>query len=108
MLYLMWMQPLALALGALLLAVALPAFALPLVLVSGAAFVWAFAIGVLPRLRRRDAYDLSELKRVHEEEEMRALDPEGALGLPEKVVCPRCFTEYPHRVRACPRCGHGS
>lgn len=107
MLYLMWMQPLALAVGALLLAVALPAFALPLALVSGVGFVWAFVVGVLPRLRRRDSYDLGELKRVHEEEEMRSLDPEGALGLPEKVVCPRCFTEYPHRIGACPRCGHG-
>ncbi len=103
----MWIRPLALAAGALLLAVALPAFAAPFLLVSVAGCGWAFAVGLLPRLRRRDAYDLGELRRVHDEEEIRALDDEGAMGLPEKVVCPRCFTEYPHRLGACPKCGAG-
>lgn len=107
----MWMRALAIAAVALLLAPAgngiAPLFGGALVLVAVGASVWAFALGVLPRLRPRDRYDLGELQRVHEEEEIRALHGEGPLGLPENVVCPRCFTEYPARLGACPRCGAG-
>ncbi len=100
-----WLPPLALAAGALLLAPFVPPLASLLVLVAVAGCLWSFAVGVLPRLRPRDAYDLRELKRVHEAEEIRALDDEGALGDPEKVSCLRCMTEYSYRLGACPRCG---
>ena len=104
-----WFAPLALAAGALLLAV--PAsFVSPvagegLAVLGAAAAIWTFAVGVLPRLRPRDAYDLGELKRVHEREELLALDDGGALGHPETVVCGRCMNEYPYRLGACPKCG---
>ena len=76
----MWTRPLALAAGSLLLAAALPAFAAPLLLVAAVGCGWALAVAVVPQLRRPDAYDLGELRRVHEQEEVRALDDEGALG----------------------------
>jgi hypothetical protein len=101
----MWIRPLALAAAALLLAAVVPAGGGVLVLIAAGACAWAFAVGVLPRFRPRDAYDLGELRRVHESEELRALDDEGALGAPEKVICLRCMTEYDYRLGACPRCG---
>ena len=104
----MWIRFLALAVAALFLAfpayVFSPVLGGSLIIVAGSASIAAIAYGVGPRLRR-DAYDLAELKRVHEEEELRALDPEAAMGDPESVICPRCMTEYPARLGACPRCG---
>ncbi len=105
----MWIRPLALAAGALFLSLAtygyLPALGGALIFVAGVSTIWAAWLGLSPRLRPRDPYDLGELARVHEEEEIRALDPEGALGNPERVVCLRCMTDYPFRLGACPKCG---
>ena len=106
MLYRMWIRALALAAVTLILA----PFVYPtssvaggiLVAIAGVSSAWAFATGVLSRLKPRDRYDLGELRRVHDEEELNALH-EDATG--ESVVCPRCFTQYPARVGACPRCG---
>ena len=105
----MWVRLLALSIGAFGLAglayVASPVGGGALVGVAGLAAIGALIAGLGPKLRRRDAYDLEELKRVHEQEELRELDPEGALGEPERVVCPRCMNDYPFRLGACPRCG---
>lgn len=78
-------------------------------LVCGAvvASAWAVFEAVKPRLRARDPYDLGELRRVHEEEELRALEPSEAITVPMRVVCSRCFSEYDGRLGACPRCGAG-
>ena len=106
MLYRMWIRALALAAVALTLAPfvlpASPVAGAILIAIAGVASVWAFATGALPRLKPRDRYDLGELRRVHEEEKLDALHD---LVVAENVVCPRCFTEYPARIRACPRCG---
>jgi hypothetical protein len=105
----MWVPPLAIALAALFLAGPAyglsPAWGGSLIAVAAIGAVWSFAVGVLPRLKRKDAYSLDELRRVQEEEELRALDPEMALGEPDRVVCARCMNEYPFRLGACPRCG---
>ena len=100
-----WIRALAIAAGALFLAPfvypVLPPGGALLVLVAVSGCLWALALGILPRLRPRDAYDLGELRRVHEE----ARDEEEPMGEPENVVCLRCMTEYPYRLGACPRCG---
>ncbi len=107
----MWVRALALAVLAMLLAG--PAFvfsnALGFACLLGATLAsgWAIYEGIKPRLRARDPYDLSELKRVHDEEERRALEPDEVVLVPTRVVCSRCNTEYDARVRACPRCGAG-
>ena len=106
MLYRMWIRALAIAAVALTLA----PFVYPLspvaggllVAIAGLACLWAFIEGALPHLKSRDRYDLGELRKLHEEEEIHALH-EGTDG--DHVVCPRCYTEYPARVGACPRCG---
>ncbi|GEM_PF-6987000 len=104
-----WLRPLALAAGALFLAgpiyVFSPLLGGLLVLVAAIGCVWAATLGILPRLRSRDPYDLGELRRVHHEEEVRAMDDEGALGDPQRVVCGRCLNEFPYRLGACPKCG---
>lgn len=105
----MWIGPLALAVGALWLAG--PAYAFSplaggsLLVIAGIATVWSLVLGVGPKLRGRGVYDLQELRRVHEEESLRALEPEEALGRGETVICSRCMFEFPSRIRACPRCG---
>lgn len=105
----MWIGPLALAVGALFLAG--PAYAVSpliggaLIVVAGISAAWAGVLGLGPKFRRRGAYDLAELQRVHEQEELRALDPEAALGDVDSVLCLRCMNEYPARLGACPRCG---
>jgi hypothetical protein len=105
----MWIRLLALSIGAFLLAgptyIFAPVVGGALLGIAGLSAVASIVVGLGPKLRRRNAYDLQELKRVHEEEELRALDPEGALGQPESVVCPRCLADYPYRLGACPRCG---
>ena len=106
MLYPMWVRALAIAAVALVLA----PFVYPvssvgggvLIAVAGMSSVWALVVGLRPRFRSHDPYSLAELRRVVEEEEIDALH-EGMAG--EGVVCPRCFTEYPARLGACPRCG---
>ena len=108
----MWMRALAIAVPALLLAPLVygvsPVLSGLLVLVAVAGSAWAIASGLSPRLRPQDQYDLSELRRVHEEEKLRDAEPEEALPSGDFVVCPRCFEEYPSRLRACPRCGSGA
>lgn len=108
----MWMRALAIAVPALLLAPFVygvaPLFGTLLVLLGVSASVWAIALGLTLRLKPRDPYDLGELRRVQEEEELRAAEPEDALPLGDRVVCPRCFEEYSSRLRACPRCGTGA
>ncbi|RYG21489.1 hypothetical protein EON82_18745 [bacterium] len=105
----MWIRLVALAIGALLLAGAVygaaPVAGEALIGLAGFATIAALVVGLGPKLRSRGAYDLNELKRVHEREELRTLDPDDALGEPETVLCPCCMTDYPYRLRACPRCG---
>lgn len=54
-------------------------------------------------LRSRDPYDLRELKRIHEEEELRRLELPDADEL-EQVVCPNCGWVYSSRFPICPEC----
>lgn len=104
-----WLRPLALAAGALILGLSihatLPFLATVLFGVAGISTIWALSVVMVPLLRHRDPYDLSELRRVDEEEEIWALDDEGALGNPERVVCLRCMEDYDYRLGACPKCG---
>ena len=108
----MWMRALAIAVPALLLAPfaygVSPLLAGFLVFVAVAASVWAGFAGLSSRSGSRDPYDLGELKRLQEREELRAVEPDEALPAGDTVVCPRCFGEYPARLRACPRCGSGA
>lgn len=108
----MWMRALAIAVPAFLLAPfaygVSPLMGSLLVLVAVAGCGWAMASGLAPRFKTRDPYDLGELRRLQEEEELRAAEPEGALPMGDHVVCPRCFQEFSSRLRACPRCGAGA
>ena len=56
---------------------------------------------------RRDPYDLSQLREVHEERAWRPGDPEPVDGEHAMALCPRCGAEYEARLGACPRCGAG-
>ena len=107
MLYRVWIRTLALAVGALSLALAIggvsPALSGALIFAAGAATLWTAGLLIVPRLRTRDRYDLGELARVHEETGL--LEGECEIESPDTVVCFRCHTEYPFRLRACPRCG---
>ena len=107
----MWVRALALAVLASLLAP--PAFVVSgalgaaFVTVAAVASLWSVYVGMKPRFRRSRGYDLGELRRVHEEAERRALEPDEAITVPTSVVCSRCLAEYDARLRACPRCGAG-
>jgi hypothetical protein len=60
--------------------------------------------GVKPLLRRRNPYDLDQLRRIHEEEELRAIDPGEVSQEAEWVVCPHCGNRYRTRLLICPNC----
>ncbi len=52
---------------------------------------------------RRGKYDLRELQRVHEREELDSIEvgaPEDADG----IVCVHCGTVYDRRIPVCPNC----
>jgi len=57
-----------------------------------------------PSLRRRDRFDLEELRRVHEREELKAIDPGGISEFADRIVCPHCGRDYSARFPICPSC----
>ncbi len=68
----------------------------------GAVIHWASGL----RLRRKDPYDLSELARVHEEEERRAIEDElMEMDSAGNAVCLTCGNHFDPKLHVCPRCG---
>lgn len=105
----LWVRPLALAAAILILGmavyVAMPFVAMLLFGASGVAAIWAISLMFAPLLRPRDPYDLDELRKVHEKEEVRTLIAEEVpVGDVDKVLCACCMEEYDQRLRSCPRC----
>jgi hypothetical protein len=68
---------------------------------AGVAIVWAIATVVAQRPSR---YDLKALARVHELEEMRAIELEEPEEY-DSVVCLCCSQTYSTDFRICPYCG---
>ncbi|MCW5946117.1 MAG: hypothetical protein KIT74_03725 [Fimbriimonadales bacterium] len=52
---------------------------------------------------KRDPYDLSLLKEIHEEEELRNVRVPESTG--DNVMCPACGEVYTNEFPICPRCG---
>jgi len=104
----LWIRLLALAAVALIIACpilgVIPLLGQALILCGGVLSIWALVVGLGPHLRRRGKYDLGELQRVHEAEELRALHWNEAPIDPIYVLCSCCMEEYPHKLPACPRC----
>ena len=103
----LWIRLLALAAAAIFLGFpllgAMPVIGAALLVAGGGLSLWALGLGLSPYLKR-GKYDLGELQRVHEAEELRALHWNEAPVDPNYILCPCCMEEYPHRLPACPRC----
>lgn len=104
----LWIRLLALAAAAIFLALPLsgsaPLLSEALLGSAGILSIWALVLGLGPHIRLGKKYDLGELQRVHEAEELRALHWNEAPVDPAYVLCRCCMEEYPHQLPACPRC----
>jgi len=54
--------------------------------------------------RRSGRYDLNQLRRIHEEEELDSLDPGYVSDHADVVVCAHCGNSYSSRFPICPSC----
>ncbi len=64
-------------------------------------------LGVAPRLRKRDQYDLNALRELQEREELEAIDVGEVSPDADTVVCPNCGASYKRRILQCPHCRCG-
>ncbi len=54
---------------------------------------------------KKGRYDLGELKKVQEREELDALYKQEVKPMEEEVVCLSCHSAFDARLPACPNCG---
>jgi len=102
-----WVVPLGLGMVAFFLAEGLLATGTlrdALVGASGVFVLIAIFQGARPYLKPKDRFDLKELQRVHEREELKAIDPGEVSEFADRVVCPRCGMDYSTRFPICPHC----
>lgn len=100
-----WLAPLAVAMAAMMLGLAVPILFLPMLFITGMGCVVAAALGL--KALRRDPYDLRALRDLDENE--RDGDPsEPELHKVDRILCVHCGDEYNIRLPACPRCGRSS
>jgi hypothetical protein len=103
-----WMTPVAMAAVCLLLAAAIPIVMVSRILLTLVVVLLAMAVmEVLKQVpaRARDPYDLSELRRIHEEEEMQEAMEYDVAGDASEAVCPHCGNVYTATYPLCPECG---
>lgn len=76
------------------------------ILVVGALSLLGAAVsGVVDWLgKRRPRYDLQELRKVHEREELREVE-ELDLDSETSIMCVHCGHIYGHMFKVCPQCG---
>ncbi|MBC8064470.1 MAG: hypothetical protein H7Y17_06550 [Chlorobia bacterium] len=70
----------------------------------------SFGIGAviwwIAGLKKTDPYDLSQLQRVHEQEERRAIEDQlEQIDSAGNAICLNCSTHFDPMLNLCPRCG---
>ncbi len=97
-----WLQPVALALAALLIAfVTQVRWILALVGTFDVFYLAAVTVGEI-RLRRERRYDLGALQRIHDREEVLSIEHDQESY--DSVSCRNCGTVYNARLPICPSC----
>ena len=97
-----WLQPVALALAAILIALATRVgWLVALVGTFDAFWLIAVAVGEF-RLRHERRYDLGALQRIHDREEVLSIEQEEETY--DSVSCRNCGTVYNARLPVCPSC----
>jgi hypothetical protein len=73
------------------------------VVVAAALMAILAVVAMVPR-PKPDPYDLSELRRIHEREELRSLRDGLGAAASESVYCLMCSQPYDARFPTCPHC----